>query len=88
MSSHNDSFVDSGSSPTHSGKIPPDFVVENHRNIVLLKSRTPKARSWVEEPIGDSNGYQPYYPYAVVIEPRYIADIVAGIQNDGLAVQA
>jgi hypothetical protein len=30
-------------------------------------------------------GYQPYYP-AVVVEHRYIVDIVvAGIQNDGLA---
>ena len=86
MSSHNDSFVASGNSPTNSGKIPPDFVVENHCNIVLLKSRTPKARSWVEEHIGDSNGYQPFYPYAVEVEPRYITEIVARIQNDGLMV--
>ena len=86
MSSHNDSFVDSGSSPTQSGKIPPDFLVENHGSIFLLKPKTDSAISWVEEHIGQDNGYQPYFP-TIVIEPRYIADIVEGIQNDGLAVQ-
>jgi len=35
MSSH-DSFVASGNSPTHSGKIQPDFAVENHGGIFLL----------------------------------------------------
>jgi hypothetical protein len=87
MSSHNDSFVDSGSSPTHSGKIPPDFAVENHGSIFLIKPLTPSATSWIEEHIGQDNGYQPYFP-TVVVEHRYIADIVAGIQNDGLAVQS
>ena len=80
MSSHSDSFAASGSSPT------PDFLCENHGSIFLLRPLTAKAKSWVEEHIGD-NGYQPYYP-TVVVEPRYIADIVTGIQNDGLAVQA
>jgi hypothetical protein len=86
MSSHNDSFVDSGSSPTQSGRTPPDFLVENHGSIFLLKPLTPSATSWVEECIGQGNGYQPYFP-TVVVEPRYVADIVEGIQNDGLAVQ-
>ena len=87
MSSHNGSFVDSGNSPTHAGKIPPDFVVENHGGIFLLKPQTYLAISWVEEHIGQDNGYQPYWPSSVVVEHRYIADIVAGVQNDGLAAQ-
>jgi len=89
MSSHNDSFVASGSSPTQREKVPspPDFLVENHGSIFLLKPLTPSATNWVEEHIGSDNGYQPYYP-TVVVEHHYIADIVAGIQNDGLAVQS
>jgi len=83
MSSHNDSFVASGNSPTHSGKIPPDFLVESHGSIFLLKPLTPTATSWVEEHIGRENGYQPYFP-TIVVEHRYFAEIVAGIQNDGL----
>ena len=87
MSSHNDSFVDSGSSPTHSEQIQADFVVENHGGIFLLKPLTPSATSWIEEHIGQDNGFQPYFP-TVVVEHRYIAEIVEGIQNNGLAVSA
>ena len=72
-----DSFVASGSSPT------PDFEDENHQSIFLLLPLTPAAESWIQE-------YLPqdctYFGSAVVIECRYIADIVHGIQNDGLAV--
>ncbi len=63
----------------------PDFEVQNHGSIFLLRPLTPTATSWVDEHIGSDNGYQPYYP-TVVVEHRYIADIVAGIQSDGLAV--
>jgi hypothetical protein len=79
MSSHNDSFIASGNSPTQ-----PDFVAENHGSIFLLRPLTPAAKAWVEEHIGD-NGYQPYYP-TVVVEHRFIADIVHGAQADGLVV--
>ena len=64
-----------------------DFAVENHGSICLLRPQNEQAVAWVEEHIGQDNGYQPYFP-TVVVEPRYIADIVAGIQNDGLAVSA
>jgi hypothetical protein len=37
--------------------------------------------------LGSENGFQPYRP-TVVVEHRYLTDIVAGIQNDGLAVQS
>jgi hypothetical protein len=87
MSSHIDSFVGSGNSPTFVGTIPPDFALENHGSIFLLKPLTPSATSWIEEHIGQENGYQPYFP-AVIVEHRYIADIVEGIQNDGLAVSS
>jgi hypothetical protein len=79
MSSHNDSFVASGSSPTI------DFVCENHGTIFLLRPLTPSATSWLEEHIGQDNGFQPYWP-TCVIEHRYIWPILEGIQTDGLAV--
>lgn len=65
MSSHNDSFAASGSSPTR-GK--PEQVIP-----------------WVDEHICSENGFQPYWP-TVVIEHRFVSDIVQGIRNDGLAV--
>jgi hypothetical protein len=53
----------------------------------LLHPHTVKARTWVEDHIGADNGYQPLYPI-VVIEPRYLRDILVGIQGDGLKVMA
>ncbi len=79
MSSHNNSFVASGNSPTA------DFEVQNHGSIFLLIPQSTSARIWIDDHIGRDNGYQPHYP-TVVIEHRYIADIVRGIQDDGLAV--
>jgi hypothetical protein len=86
MSSH-DSFVASGNSPTHAGKIQPHLVLENQGSIFLIKPVTTSAVSWVEEHIGQDNGFQPYFP-TIVVEPRYISDIVEGIQNDGWVVLA
>jgi len=63
-----------------------DFTVQNEGSIVLLHPHTDAARSWVEEHIGEDNGYQPYWP-SVVIEPRYVGDIVNGITADGLEMR-
>ncbi len=70
--------------PVRTSQIPVDFLLENHGSIFLLKPQTRAATFWVEDHIGHENGFQPYFP-TVVVEHRYIADIVAGIQNDRLA---
>jgi len=54
-------------------------------SIFLLIPRTISARIWIDDHIGRENGYQPYYP-TVVVEHRYISDIIAGVQGDGLVV--
>jgi hypothetical protein len=81
VSSHNDTFIASGSSPTV------DFICDNYGSIFLLTPLTPTATSWLDEHIGQDNGFQPCWPTCVV-EHRYIWPILEGIQNDGLAVQA
>ena len=81
MSSHNDSFAASGSSPTQAL----DFELQNHGSIFLLIPQSISARVWIDDHIGRDNGYQPSYP-TIIVEHRFIADIVAGIQDDGLAV--
>jgi hypothetical protein len=81
----NDPNRQSGSSPTRT--VPSaDFFLENHGSILLLRPQTVSARIWIDDHIGKDNGFQPYYP-TVVIEPRYVGDIVDGITNDGLAVR-
>ena len=86
MSSHSDSFVASGSSPTQgTQQASGDFLLEKYSSIYLLRPVTEKARAWVQDDIGSDNGFQPYWP-AVVIEHRYVGAILEGISSDGLAV--
>jgi len=76
MSSHNDSFVSSGSSPTE-----PDFICENHGSIFLLRPVSPAAFVWIEENLPDD---RLTFGNATVIEPRYVWAILLGLQDDGL----
>jgi hypothetical protein len=81
-----DGYVASGTSPTQrrdAFKSSADFSVENHFTIFLLRPLTPAAESWIDEHIAED---AQYFGNAIVVEHRYIADIVQGIQNDGLAV--
>ncbi len=78
MSSHADSFVCSGSSPTE-----PDFICENHGSVFLLRPLSPSAFEWVEEHLPDDSLI---FGNATVIEPRYVFKIILAIQDAGLAV--
>jgi hypothetical protein len=63
-----------------------DFSLDNQGSIVLLIPHSDAAREWVNEHIGQSNGFQPYWP-TVVIEHRYVSEIISAAQRDGLRVQ-
>ena len=76
-----DAFQTSGTSPTQQHET--DFVVENHGSIFLLQPLTPVANFWISEHLPED---RMTFGSAVVVEPRYIADIVRGAQADGLAV--
>ena len=77
----NDPNKQSGTSPTF------DFELQNHGSIFLLIPQSISARIWIDDHIGKDNGFQLHYP-TVVVEHRFIADIVAGIQEDGFTVQS
>jgi hypothetical protein len=81
MSSHNDSFVASGSSPTSSNG--PDFRCENHGSLFLLRPISPAGFAWIEERLPPD---RITFGNAVVIEPRYVWAILFGLQEDGLEV--
>jgi hypothetical protein len=68
-----------------SGTSPSDFTIRDEGSILLLTPHTEPARSWIHEHIGPDNGYQPYFP-TIVIERRYVYDILDGIDSAGLAV--
>ena len=77
MSSHTDSFVASGSSPT------PDFLCENHGSIFLLRPVSPASFDWIESHLPSD---RTTFGNAVVVEQRYVWAILAGLQDDGLVI--
>jgi hypothetical protein len=82
MSSHNDSFVASGTSPTPESAAP-DFRCENHGSIFLLYPLSDPAKTWIRENLPSD---AQWFGRAVAIECLFIWPILEGIQNDGLQV--
>jgi hypothetical protein len=61
----------------------PDLSVQNHGSIFLLRGETEEGRDWISDHIpSDAQSWGG----AIVVEHRYIDDIVAGAMNDGLEV--
>lgn len=67
------------------GRVQLDVTVVDQGSIVILMAETPAGVEWVEEHIGQDNGYQPYWPN-VVVGHRYADDVINGMIDDGLAV--
>lgn len=72
--------------------VTPDFYLEHQGTVALLRPRNDAARSWLDENIyeTDDDGVPAnevqWFGDAVVIEPRYVDDIVFGIIDAGLEV--
>ena len=78
MSSHNDSFVASGNSPTR------DLLFENHGSLFLIHPVSKSGQQWLDENVGDENTLT--FGGAIVCEPRYVEAIAYGAVEAGLAV--
>jgi hypothetical protein len=61
-----------------------DFTVTNHGTIFLLEPHTDAALDWITEHL-PAEAFT--FGDAVVVEHRFIRDIVAGIHGDGPAVR-
>lgn len=79
MSSHNDSFVASGSSPTENRGF--DFVVRDEGTIWVFAPQSPAALQFLSEHIQE--GAQ-YFGESLVVEHRYVYDLLIGLREHGL----
>ena len=61
-----------------------DLHVENHGSIFLLTPITTKGADWINEHIPQDA--MTWAHHSIVVEHRYIADIVNGAIADGLTV--
>lgn len=76
-----DAFCTIGSSPGNNSE--PDFIWQNHGSLFLLIRRSSPAKIWVEDnlPLDRLT-----FGNGIIIEPRYVWAILAGLQDDGLTV--
>jgi hypothetical protein len=67
---------------TRSVIVPRDFTVENHGTICLVQPLTPAAARWIDENVaGDAT----FWCGALVVEPRYLWNLVFGMNDAGLS---
>lgn len=62
----------------------PDFLLEGQGTIYVLFPQNPAAEEWVFQNL-PSDAQR--WAGGIVIEHRYVGDIVFGIQNEGLVVR-
>lgn len=62
-----------------------DFELSNHGSVCILVALTPEAILWADEHLPEDR--MTWGPNGTVVEPRYVADIEAGIEADGLEVR-
>jgi hypothetical protein len=61
-----------------------DFSIRDEGSVVLLYPESDAAEAWAEAHISDE---ALHWAAAVVIEHRYVQDILDGIRADGLVVE-
>jgi hypothetical protein len=60
------------------------FNIENHGTIVLIRPLTGDVKDWLVE---HTNDEAQWFGNALVVEPRYVGDIVEGLVEQGYAAQ-
>lgn len=64
-----------------------DVIMRDEGSLVLLVAQNKTASDWFAEHV-DRSGYQPWLPATVVVEPRYVDDILHGLVDAGFEVRA
>ena len=73
--------------PVTSDSPQPDFTLENHGSLFLLRPLTTLAHEWMHEHLPVDHPETQFFAGAIVVEPRYIGPIVEGIVGDGLVLR-
>lgn len=60
------------------------FSIENHGSIVLVRPLTEDVETWLIEHTADE---AQWFGNALVVEPRYVENLVEGLVEEGFAAQ-
>lgn len=61
-----------------------DVRIENHGSLYLLRPISALARQWLIDNVGTPNDEVQWFGGALVVEPRYVSDILVGVRAAGL----
>jgi hypothetical protein len=61
----------------------PDLEIQNEGTLFLVHPRTDTGARWIGENVQED---AQFFGQALVVEHRYISDLVSGAQDDGLRV--
>jgi hypothetical protein len=64
-----------------------DFKLENHGSLSLLRPLSSAATEWMKEHLPVESPETQFWGDAIVIESRYVTEIVNGIIGDGLVLR-
>ena len=67
------------------GEAGPDIRVDNHGTVVLLVPLTKAGNAWVRKHV-QAEDWQ-WFGGGLACEPRYVGDVIEGLQEDDLWVQ-
>jgi hypothetical protein len=59
-----------------------DFTISNHGSIALLTPVSERALAWCDEHILTEGNEVQRWCNSIVVEPRYLTDIIYGIANE------
>ena len=62
----------------------PDFIVENHGSLFMVRVVTPTAQAWIDDNV-PLESWQ-WLGHSFSVEHRYIEDLVDGMIQDGFVV--
>jgi hypothetical protein len=67
--------------------IVPQFELQNHGSLFLLRPLTPAAKEWMRDHLPEDSPETQFWGEAIVIEPRCLEPIIEGILADGLVLR-
>ena len=62
-----------------------DFIVTHHGTLALFEPQNDEAREHLEENVSDE---AQWFGNALVVEPRYVLNLVAGLEEEGFSTEA
>ena len=65
----------------------PDVAVLDGGSIFVLTMVSDEAQRWAKDNI-EAGDFNPDFPRRIVVEPRYLRELLDGIADDGLTVEA